>query len=152
MFNKKIVNENGEIKCSICGQFLPASEFYENRNQCKRCYNKKAHQRDMENRVRSARQSQLERTGKLTKMDNLTAKDVFDILDAQGWKCPGCGYSFDNFDFHISHITSAKNGGPLHKHNIQCLCSKCNHEQYDKNIVYVSVTIDMGNTNIDTRW
>lgn len=97
--------------------------------------------RSLDSRLRSAQFSQDKRVG-LTNKDNLTMDDLLDILEYQGNKCPVCGMGFNfysrvneqGYNFEISHIKSAGEGGNLTRSNVQLLHKRCNAAQHKDEI------------------
>jgi hypothetical protein len=154
MFNKKIVNNNGEIKCTVCGKYFPADMFYHNRNQCKICY-KKNIQNSLDQRIRSALKAQIEGAGYFdpTK-DTFNVEELECMIEEQHNHCYFCDKEFNDIsDFEIAHKKSIANGGHFNKENLQLTCHKHNARGINgtKNILYMNVNMDCGSIGIDTN-
>lgn len=72
------------------------------------------------------------RRARMKNMDGkFTAKDVLEILNAQGYRCVYCRKDIRAY-YEIDHILPVAKGGVDWPYNLQCLCGPCNRHKSAK--------------------
>ena len=62
-----------------------------------------------------------------------SAKERFDILERDGFRCKVCGATADDgVKLHVDHIKPVSKGGDNHPSNLQTLCEECNLGKGDR--------------------
>ena len=62
-----------------------------------------------------------------------SAKERFDILERDGFRCKVCGATADEgVKLHVDHIKPVSKGGDNHPSNLQTLCEECNLGKGDR--------------------
>lgn len=101
----------------------------------------------------------------MTKRNNLTKKERYDLLQSQNWRCAICGerlnyskkHNFGNSVAHIDHIhpiskAESYDGYINEMKNHQGLCSRCNLLKSDKTQYYCpkcESPLEVGTFNVD---